>query len=136
VTDRPHYDRPLTERPRLTKLGIRPGQRISVLGIDEPGFVDELVAASADVSTRLRNDSDMIFFAANDRDDLQRIGELRPYIKSNGAIWVVRRKGKDAVLKETDVIEAGLAARMVDNKIVAFTDTHGAMRLVIRLVDR
>ena len=136
MTDRPLYDRPLTERPRLTKLGIRPGQRISVLGIDEPGFVDELVAASADVSTRLRNDSDMIFFAANDRDDLQRIGELRPYIKSNGAIWVVRRKGKDAVLKETDVIEAGLAARMVDNKIVAFTDTHGAMRLVIRLVDR
>ena len=35
-----------------------------------------------------------------------------------------------------DVIEAGLAARMVDNKIAAFSKTHAAMRLVIRLVDR
>jgi hypothetical protein len=136
VPDRPLYDRPLTERPRLVKLGVKPGQRISVLGIDEGGFADELAAAGADVSTRLRKVSDMIFFAANDRDDLERLRELRPYINPNGAIWVVRRKGKDAVLKDTDVIDAGLAARMVDNKIVAFDDTHGAMRLVIRLVDR
>jgi hypothetical protein len=136
VPDRPLYDRPLAERPRLLKLGVKPGQRISVVGIDEPGFVDELTAAGAEVSTGLSKDSDMIFFAADDRDDLKRIRELRPYVKPNGAIWVVRRKGKEAVLKETDVIEAALAARLVDNKIVAFDDTHGAMRLVIRLVDR
>jgi hypothetical protein len=104
--------------------------------IDEPGFVAELSAAGADATTRLREDSDIIFFGANDPAGLERIRELRPYIKSNGAIWVVRRKGKAAALKDTDVIEAGLAARMVDNKIVAFNDTHGAMRLVIRLVDR
>ncbi len=136
MPDPPLYDRPLAERPRLLKLGVKPGHRISVLGIDEPGFVDELAAAGAEVSTGLRKDSDMIFFAANDRDDLERIRDLRPYIKPNGAIWVVRRKGKAAVLKDTDVIEAALAARLVDNKIVAFDDTHGAMRLVIRLVDR
>lgn len=136
MPDRPLYDRPLAERPRLVKLGVKPGQRISVLGIDERGFEEEMAAAGADVSAGLRKDSDMIFFAANDPDDLERIRELRPYIKPDGAIWVVRRKGKDAVLKETDVIDAGLAARMVDNKIVAFDDTHGAMRLVIRLVDR
>jgi hypothetical protein len=136
MPDRPLYDRPLAERPRLVKLGVKPGQRISVVGLDEPGFVQELEAAGADVSTRSRKDSDLIFFAANNRGDLQRIGELRPYIKPNGAIWVVRRKGPGAALKETDVIDAGLAARMVDNKIVAFNDTQGAMRLVIRLVDR
>jgi hypothetical protein len=136
VPDRQLYDRPLAERPRLVKLGIKPGQRISVLDIEEPGFLEELAAAGADATTRLRDDSDMIFFGANDRADLERLRELRPFIKSNGAIWVVRRKGKGAALKETDVIAAGLAAKMVDNKIVAFNDTHGAMRLVIRLVDR
>jgi hypothetical protein len=136
VPDRPLYDRPLAERPRLVKLGVKPGQRISVLGIDEPGFADELASAGADVSTRVRRDSDMIFLAANDPADLERVGDLRPYIRPNGAIWVVRRKGKGAALKDVDVIEAGRAARMVDNKIVSFNDASGAMRLVIRLVDR
>ena len=136
MPDRPLYDRPLAERPRLEKLGVKPGQKISVLGIEEPGFVAELEAAGARVSGRLRKSSDIIFYAADSHPALERLRDLRGYIKSNGAIWVVRRKGKEAPLKDIDVIEGGLAAKMVDNKIVAFSDTHAAMRLVIRLVDR
>jgi hypothetical protein len=68
--------------------------------------------------------------------DLERIADLRGFIVSNGAIWVIRRKGKDAPLKDIDVIEAGLAAKMADNKIATFSETHAAMRLVVRLVDR
>lgn len=136
MADRPAYDRPLSERPRLTKLGVKAGQRISVLGVDEPGFLKELQAAGADVTARLRKDSDLLFYAANSTADLERVSDLRSYIKPNGAIWVVRRKGRAATLKDTDVIRAGLAARMVDNKIVNFSETHGSMRLVIRVVDR
>jgi hypothetical protein len=40
------------------------------------------------------------------------------------------------VLRDTDVIDAGLAAGLVDNKIASFSDTHGAMRLVFRVRDR
>jgi hypothetical protein len=130
------YDRPLSERPRLVKLGVKRGQRISLVGLDEPGFAGELVRAGADISSRLRRDSDILFYAAENFRDLQRISDLRRYIKTTGAIWVIRRKGKDAPLKDIDVIEAGLAAKMVDNKIAAFSETHAAMRLVIRLVDR
>jgi hypothetical protein len=130
------YDRPLSERPRLVKLGVKSGQRISLIGLDEPGFTEELVRAGADVSRRLRRDSDLVFFAARAVADLRRLADLRRYIKSNGAVWVVRRKGPDAAIKEVQLIEAGLAARMVDNKIVAFDERLSAMRLVIRLVDR
>jgi hypothetical protein len=136
VPDHQIYDRPLSERPRLVKLGVKPGQKISVLGIEEAGFASELEDAGADVNLRLRRHSDILFYAAQSFRDLERIGALRGYIVSNGAIWVIRRKGKDAPLKDIDVIEAGLAARMVDNKIAAFSKTHAAMRLVIRLVDR
>jgi hypothetical protein len=136
VPDRQTYDRPLSERPRLVKLGIKAGQKISVLGVEEAGFASGLEDAGADVSLRLRRDSDILFYAAESFRDLERIADLRGYIVKNGAIWVIRRKGKDAPLKDTDVIEAGLAAKMVDNKIAAFSETHAAMRLVIRLVDR
>ena len=48
----------------------------------------------------------------------------------------MRPKGGRSAIKDTDVIDAGLAAGLVDNKIASFSDTHGAMRLVFRLRDR
>jgi hypothetical protein len=125
-----------SDKPRLEKLGVRPGHKISVLEVDDAGFLDELQAAGGDVSRRLRSNSDLIFYAADTARDLERIADLRAYIKPAGAIWVIRTKGADATLKDVDVINAGLSARMVDNKIASFSDTQAAMRLVIRLVDR
>src|SRR5258708_2241806 len=81
-------------------------------------------------------ESDLIFFAAETEADLARLADLRAHIKPNGGIWVLRRKGPDASIKDTRLIEAGLAARMVDNKIVAFDEKLSAMRMVIRLMDR
>jgi hypothetical protein len=120
----------------MDKLGVRPGDRVVVLGIDDPEFMAALRARAKDVSTRRRKRCDLVFVAAESHQDLERLRDLRGDIKPDGAIWVVRRKGKQATLKEVQVIEAGRAARMVDNKIASFSDTHGAMRLVIRLVDR
>lgn len=125
-----------SRRPLLEKLGVKPGQRVSVIRLGALGFIESLRDRGADVSSRLRRDSDQIFFAVNNLADLERLRVLRDYIKPNGSIWVIRTKGGGAALKETDVIDAGLRARMVDNKIVAFSETQGAMRLVIRLVDR
>jgi hypothetical protein len=126
----------LEDRPLIDKLGVKPGHRVTVLGVDDPTFMTALRARTRDVSTRRRKGSDLVFLAAQTHEDLERLGDLRGDIKANGAIWVVRRKGKQATLSDVQVIEAGLAARMVDNKIASFSDTHGAMRLVIRLVDR
>jgi len=61
---------------------------------------------------------------------------VKSWIEPNGAVWVVRPKGGRSELRDTDVIQAGLDAGLVDNKIASFSDTHGAMRLVYRLKDR
>jgi hypothetical protein len=68
--------------------------------------------------------------------DLRRLDEVKRWIEPNGAIWVIRPKGGRSPLRDTDVIAAGLAAGLVDNKIASFSDTHGAMRIVYRLRDR
>jgi hypothetical protein len=71
----------------------------------------------------------------NTRADL-RHQPVKSWIEPNGAVWVVRPKGGRSELRDTDVIQAGLDAGLVDNKIASFSDTHGAMRLVYRLKDR
>jgi hypothetical protein len=79
---------------------------------------------------------DLVFFGADGPADLKRLKDLKSWIEPNGAIWVIRPKGGRSILRDTDVIDAGLAAGLVDNKIASFSETQGAMRLVFRLRDR
>jgi hypothetical protein len=67
--------------------------------------------------------------------ELPQLARLKTYLVSNGAIWVVSLKGKAAKIKDVDVIAAAKAAGLVDNKVVSFSETHTALRLVIP-VDR
>ena len=49
-------------------------------------------------------------------------------IRPNGAIWVISRKGRAATLRDVDVIEGALAAGLVDNKVVSFSETQTSIR--------
>lgn len=121
----------------LDKLGVKPGHKISVVSLDDEGFVAELRTRTSDVSTsRPRSSSDAIFLGAADKRSLDRLPALRRNITPGGAIWVVRPKGQDSGLKETDIIAAAKAHGLVDVKVVSFSETHSALKLVIPLDQR
>jgi hypothetical protein len=124
-------------RPLLDKLGVKPGSKVAIVDLDDAGFLSLLRERTSDiVRSRPREPVDLVFMGARDTGDLLRLKDLKTWIEPNGAIWVVRPKGGRAAIKDTDVIAAGLAAGLVDNKIASFSETHGAMRLVFRLRDR
>lgn len=124
-------------RPLLDKLGVKPGSRIAVVGVDDAEFVDLLRSRTSDVVRRKpRAACDLVFLGVHRPADLGRIREVKRWIEPNGAVWVVRRKGPGTPIRDVDLIEAGLAAGLVDNKIASFSQTHGAMRFVFRLRDR
>ncbi len=120
------------DKPVIDKLGVFPGARVTVVGLDDPDFRVVLAARTADITegTPLP-DTDLIFLAADSLAELAPIVELQRTLKPNGAIWVVSRKGRAATIRDVDVIGAALAAGLVDNKVVAFSATHTALRLVI-----
>jgi hypothetical protein len=121
----------------LDKLGVKPGAKVAVVDLDDPSFMKLLRERTSDiVKGKPRTPADIVFIAANELPDLQRLKEVKSWIEPNGAIWVVRPKGGRSALRDTDLIGAGLAAGLVDNKIASFSDTHGAMRFVFRLRDR
>jgi len=136
VKKRASADLPST-RPLLDKLGVKPGSKIAIVNLEDAGFIRQLKERTSDIVTgKPRSKVDLVFIGAQDADGLRRLDELKTWIEPNGAIWVVRPKGGRSALRDTDVIDAGLAAGLVDNKIASFSDTHGAMRLVFRLRDR
>jgi hypothetical protein len=117
-------------RPLLDKLGVKPGDKVSVLGLDDPSFVRQLEDRSRDVSSRPRKGSDLIIVYMRDREDLPRLGVLRPYLKPAGAIWVLWRKGRKT-FREDDIRSFGPAVGFVDVKVVAFSATLSALKMVI-----
>ena len=124
-------------RPLLDKLGVKPGSKVAIVDLDDQDFISLLRQRTTDiVRGRPRTPVDLVFMGARDAADLRRLKDVKKWIEPNGAIWVVRPKGGRAAIKDTDVIAAGLAAGLVDNKIASFSETEGAMRLVFRLRDR
>jgi hypothetical protein len=123
--------------PLLDKLGVKPGCRVAIVGVDDGWFRDLLAERTTDVTDGPPlPDTDLIFLAANSIDELLQIGKLQRSLRPNGAIWVVSRKGKAATLRDVDVIEAAKAVGLVDNKVASFSETHTAARLVIPLARR
>jgi hypothetical protein len=116
---------------------VKPGSKVAIVDLPDADFVSLLRSRTSDiVKGRPRQPVDLVFMGANELPDLKRLKTLKAWIEPNGAIWVIRPKGGRSSLRETDLIEAGLAAGLVDNKIASFSDTHGAMRFVFRLRDR
>lgn len=110
---------------------------MAIVDVDDAGFLSLLRGRTSDiVQGRPRQPVDLVFMGANEMRDLKRLKDVKSWIEPNGAIWLVRPKGGRSALRETDLIEAGQAAGLVDNKIASFSDTHGAMRFVFRLRDR
>ena len=121
---------------RLQKLGVRPEWRVSALGVSDERFLNELEQAVALIAVgRVVKDSDAIFYGADREAQLARLEKLKASIKPNGAIWVIRPKGRPEI-SEASVMAAGKAAGLVDVKVVAFSATHTAEKFVIPVAKR
>lgn len=119
----------------LDKLGVKARQKVSIIGEVDSAFADQLEARGAEVTFKARPERDLIFFAANRREELARLDELRRALQPAGAIWILRPKGHPAI-SESDVLAAGKAAGLVDVKVVRFSETHTAEKLVIPVAKR
>jgi hypothetical protein len=116
---------------------VKPGAKVAVVNLEDPSFIKLLRERTSNiVKGKPRTPCDIVFIGADDMHDLKRLSEVKGWIERNGAIWVIRLKGGRGALRDTDLIDAGLAAGLVDNKIASFSATHGAMRFVFRLRDR
>lgn len=124
-----------SKRPLLDKLGVKPGDKISVLSLRDAAFLGLLKDRSRDVASRPRKGSDLIFVYMDDRRDLPRLAAVRRSLKPNGAIWVVWPKGRRE-LREDDIRAFGPEAGLVDVKVVAFSATLSALKMVVPIALR
>src|SRR4051812_13644918 len=121
---------------RLQKIGVKPEWRASAIGVADTAFLAELEGAVAQLSIgRTVKDCDAVFFGVAREAELVRLGILKAALKPNGALWIIRPKGR-AEISERATMAAGKAAGLVDVKVVGFSETHTAEKFVIPLSAR
>jgi hypothetical protein len=129
-------DKILHPPSRLAKLGAKPEWRVSAIGVEDLEFLEELEGAVAFLSIgRIVKDSDAIFFGVTKEAELARLEKLKASLKPNGAVWIIRPKGRPEI-SEGAVMRGGKAAGLVDVKVVGFSPTHTAEKFVIPVANR
>lgn len=125
-----------SKRSRLDKLGVKPGMRVALVGLEDAAFRRELRGRTTDVAeARPRKDTEMILFAVNGPAPLQRLSTLQRAILRSGAIWVLWPKGQTHI-KEDMIRAAAIARGLVDIKVIAFSETLSGLKLVIPVARR
>jgi len=119
----------------IDKLGVKPGQVVSVIGVEDAGWLRDMRARAEVATGRVRKGSHLVFLGVESPTRLVRLPALRDAIARDGGIWVVWPKGQ-VHIKEDHVRAAGKAAGLTDVKVVAFSATHSALKLVIPLAKR
>ena len=122
---------------RVDKLGVKPGMRIALVGMDDDALIEDIGAKGARLETSARSKGlDMIFFAAHAPRDLSRLEAIAGRLEPAGAIWLIRAKGRGAPISERQSMAAGKKAGLVDVKVVSYSETHSAEKYVIRVARR
>ena len=129
-------ERDYSHRSLLDKLGVKPRQRICVIGVEDASFLNDLAGRVPEfVRGKPPSGADMILLGAENLKALTPVKSLARAIQKAGAIWIVYPKGQ-SYIRESDVRAAGISAGLTDNKVCRFSDTHTALRFVIPLARR
>ena len=123
-------------RTVLDKLGIERGHAVVVLGVKDAAFLRDLTARlGASPATRAKPGCDHVLFAAETKAAHARLVALKEAIRPAGGIWAIYPRGSEAV-SEDSLRRAARAAGLTDIKICRFSESHGAVRLVIPKAQR
>src|SRR5438270_13886839 len=113
-------------KPRIEKLSVKAGTRVALIDDGDKDFSQKVRRVAEDVTIgRAPAGCDIIFFGAVSAKELVRVATLKTWMKPNGALWVIRPKGRPEI-SERAVMDAGKAAGLVDVKVVSLSETHTA----------
>ena len=120
-------------RPLIDKLGVKPGARVAVIGLDAlaPALLAEIEARAGQLLRgRLAKGCDLVLIAMSRREELERLARCKEAVEPDGAVWVIWPKGGKA-FREDDVRAAGPGAALVDVKVVSVSATLSGLKMMV-----
>ena len=128
-------DRISNPKSLLDKLGVKPGDSVSLQGPFSADFLADLRQRGAVITHGKSPAPSWIFLAADSLADLAGVKFAANSLKNSAALWIVYPKGQKSIT-EHDVRGAGLRCGLTDIKVAGFSPTHTALKFVIPIAHR
>ncbi|HEY1468946.1 MAG TPA: hypothetical protein VGF61_07865 [Candidatus Acidoferrum sp.] len=128
-------DRIANPKSLLDKLGVKPGDSVSLLGSFSADFLAGLKKQGAVITRAKSAAPSWIFLAADSLADLAGVKSAAGALKNSAALWIVYPKAQKSIT-ENDVRSAGLRSGLTDIKVASFSPTHTALKFVIPVANR
>lgn len=121
----------------VDKLDLKPTHVVALLGVKDATFAAQVEPRVASVvSGRMVKNANVVFLQADSPSALVKLGRVATTMARDGAAWVIHPKGKDSRVKDTDVFASGKQVGLTATKVVRFSETHSAEKLVIPVARR
>jgi hypothetical protein len=118
-------------RSLADKLGVKRGMRVAVMDVEDEVVLADLAAKGAELVTgSVPEGAAMVLFRVVRPAALSQLTAMTSRIARDGAIWVVHPRG-DAAVADTVIFAAARSAGLTYTKVVRFSETDTAEKLVI-----
>jgi len=130
-----------SHRAIVDKLGIKSGHAVAF--VSQAGQINETLRQQVLARTNRPPASTgeivdiVLVMADNSTDIIAVLQQWRTHLAPDGGIWLLTpKRNQQGYMDQRELINAGLTAGLVDNKVCSVSDTTSAMRFVIRRIDR
>ena len=135
------HERDYSHRDVVDKLGIKPGCALAFGAAPREVDAELRARALARAGRELAaadEPLDVVLIGADSSTDVAEVLRTwRGRIDPAGGIWLLTpKRGSVGYVDQRELIDAGPAASVVDNKICSVDERTSAMRFVIRKIDR
>src|SRR5436853_220778 len=125
-------ERDYGHRTAVQKLGIKPGQRIEIVGDVGPGLRRDVKEACERGLVKTGELDGAIVLV----ESLEEAGEVfdryRPRLKDTGFLWMITRKrGHDRYLNQMLLVPGAKRRSLIDNKTCSIDDGRSGIRFVV-----
>ena len=130
-----------SHRDVVDKLGIKLGHTVAFVeaaGPIDAGLREQVLERTGHPAAGVGESANIVLASVDSHTDVvSLLKECKARLEANGGIWLLTpKRGLPGYVDQRQLIEAGPAAGMVDNKSCSISETTSAMRFVIRLTDR
>lgn len=125
-------DTDYSHRSAVQKLGVRPDDRVEVVGDAGPGLRRDVKEASGRGLVR-SGELDMAIVLVESLEEAERVfDEYRPRMRDTGALWLITRKrGHDQYVNQMQLVPGAKKRGLIDNKTCSIDDERSGIRFVI-----
>jgi hypothetical protein len=121
-----------SHRTAAQKLGVRPADRVEVVGDVGPGLRRKVKDASGRGLVRSGAlDGAIVLVESIDEAD-EAFDRYRPRLRDTGYLWLITRKrGHDAYLNQMLLVPGAKRRGLIDNKTCSIDDERSGIRFVV-----